>query len=124
VTAVKWSTKAAVQGDAMAQNGLGWMYENGDGVIENHKIAVKWYTKAAEQGYAPAQANLGFMYENGLGVLKDYERAYMWLTIGANNGDDAATENKGVLGKAMTSEQLIKSQEMANRCLVSNYTDC
>ena len=28
----------------------GWMYENGEGVMQNFKEAVKWYSLAAEQG--------------------------------------------------------------------------
>jgi len=37
------------RGDALAQNNLGVMYENGQGVPQDYKEAVKWYTKAAEE---------------------------------------------------------------------------
>ena len=53
-------TKAAAeQGDAVAQNNLGYMYDNGYGVPENDAEAIKWYRKAADQGHANAQYNLG-----------------------------------------------------------------
>ena len=49
---------AAEQGNAMAQNSLGVMYELGQGVPQDHKAAVKWYKLASEQGDADAQNNL------------------------------------------------------------------
>jgi len=44
----------ANQGDADAQSNLGWMYENGKGVLKDYKQAAKWYRKAADQGFAKA----------------------------------------------------------------------
>jgi len=64
----KWYRKAAEQGVADAQNDLGFMYENGQGVPQDYAEAVGWFRKAAEQGYANAQYNLGNMYRNGHGV--------------------------------------------------------
>ncbi|WP_415668886.1 tetratricopeptide repeat protein, partial [Vibrio rarus] len=48
---------------------LAFMYNTGEGVLQDYKLAVKWYTKAAEQGVAEAQYNLALMYYNGQGVL-------------------------------------------------------
>ena len=42
--------KAALQGDAGAQNNLGVCYEYGEGVKQDYAEAVKWYQKAAQQG--------------------------------------------------------------------------
>ena len=60
----KWFTLAAEQGLAHAQNNLGIMYEDGQGVSQDYKTAVKWYRLAAEQGFAPAQHNLGRIAED------------------------------------------------------------
>ena len=49
----------AVQGDAVAQFCLGYMYKHGKGVLPDLQRAIEWYTKAAEQGYAFAQNDLG-----------------------------------------------------------------
>jgi TPR repeat protein len=43
------------QGDAEAQNNLGMMYANGEGVTRDDKQAAFWFRKAAEQGYAKTQ---------------------------------------------------------------------
>src|SRR3981081_742616 len=58
----------ADQGDAVAQNKLGMMYEKGQGSSQDYSEAVHWYRKAADQGYAEAQFNLGGMYYRGMGA--------------------------------------------------------
>ncbi|MDH0356637.1 tetratricopeptide repeat protein [Morganella sp. GD04133] len=75
--------KAAEQGDAKAQNNLGLMYYNGEGVQQDDFKAFEWYTKAAEQGDAKAQFNLGLMYDNGEGVQQDDVKAFEWYTKAA-----------------------------------------
>ena len=50
--AVKWYRKAAEQGNANAQNNLGYMYQYGKGVPQSKLEAVKWYRKADSQGFA------------------------------------------------------------------------
>ena len=48
--AVRWYRMAAEQGLARAQYGLGFMYENGEGVPENYVRAYAWLNLAAAQG--------------------------------------------------------------------------
>ena len=50
-TALKWFTLSAEQGNAYAQYSLGYMYENGRGVIQDNIRAHMWYNIAASQGY-------------------------------------------------------------------------
>ena len=50
-TALKWFTLSAEQEDAYAQYSLGYMYENGRGVIQDNVRAHMWYNIAASQGY-------------------------------------------------------------------------
>jgi len=83
------------QGDAMAQYNLGLMYDNGEGVPEDHTEAVKWYRKAAEQGLAKAQFNLGLMYDNGRGVPEDHTEAVKWYRKAAEQGLAEAQFNLG-----------------------------
>jgi TPR repeat protein len=61
VKAVEFFRKAAIQGNADAQNNLGAMYHLGEGVTKNIAKAKEWYTKAAAQGNVDAQANLDTM---------------------------------------------------------------
>ena len=67
-TLVEDITKSAKKGDKEAQNDLGLMYYEGEGVPQDYEKAIEWYTKSAEQGHAWAQYNLGLMYYDGEGV--------------------------------------------------------
>ena len=82
--------KAAEQGDAWVQNGLGCMYLDGNGVEHSYKLAIEWYRKAAEQGHVQSQCNLGYMYENGYGVEQNYQMAIEWYQKAAENGYEEA----------------------------------
>ena len=89
-TAMKWYRLAAEQGYAPAQNNLGRMYYEGQGVPEDNKTALKWYRLAVEKGYAEAQYNLGKMYQKGNGVPKDYKTALKWYRLAAEQGESSA----------------------------------
>ena len=56
--------RAAEQGDAKAQNHLGYLYATGEGVQQGAVKAVRWFRMAAEQGYTTAKFNLGFAYDS------------------------------------------------------------
>jgi uncharacterized protein len=75
----RWFQKAADQGNAQAENSLGVMYENGQGVSQDYVAALSWFQKAADQGARTAQFNLGLMYIIGRGVLQDYAAAMSWF---------------------------------------------
>ena len=49
--AVKWYRKAAVQGNASAQNNLGYMYEYGQGVLQDNVLAHMWYNIGSANGH-------------------------------------------------------------------------
>ena len=98
VEAVKLFYKGAEAGDAAAQNGLGFCYENGLGVVQDYAETVKWYRSAAEQGFAKAQCNLGICYYNGQGEAQDYAEARKWLKKAAEQGYAPAKEALAKLG--------------------------
>ena len=61
-TALREWQPFAEQGFADAQNNLGAMYAEGEGMPQDDRMAVQWYRRAAEQGNATAQAMLDAMY--------------------------------------------------------------
>ena len=87
---------AAEQGHTEAQNKLGVMYADGEGVLQDYAEAVRWYRKAAEQGYAYAESNLGYMYDGGQGVLQDYAEAVRWYRKAAEQGLPESQYNLGL----------------------------
>ena len=112
-TALKEWRPLANQGLAVAQNNLGWMYDQGEGVAQDYQEAVRWFRLAAEQGYALAQSNLGAMYANGLGVRQNYVQAYMWATLASSQNVELAVKWKDFLVKEMTPAQLAEAQRLA-----------
>jgi len=124
--AVKWYRKAAEQGSAAGQYGLGLMCSNGDGMPKDSAEAVKWFRKAAEQGFAAAQYNLGVMYYTGDGVPEDEIEALAWYKIAAASGSDIAVRDRDALeqhlGREMTlvaqqrSREILKEIEAAKTC--------
>jgi uncharacterized protein len=51
-TALREWKPLAEQGDASAQQKMGWIYAHGRGVPKDYKTAVKWFRLAAKQGDA------------------------------------------------------------------------
>jgi TPR repeat protein len=124
IEAVKWYRLAAQQGDADAQFNLGFMYASGKGVPQNYREAVKWYRLAAQQGDAYAQNNLGLRYDNGEGVPTNYVKAYAWMSMAAAQGNEIASENKSIVTKKMTPQQIAEAQAYATRCFENDYKGC
>ena len=85
--------KAAEQGDAFAENRLGFMYEQGRSVEQDDEAAVSLYRRAAVQGLAEAQNNLGYMYEEGRGIEQDDVEAAKWFRNAAEQDFAAAQYN-------------------------------
>lgn len=89
--------QAAEQGLSGAQNVIGVMYANGEGVTQSYAEAARWYLKAAGQGIDVAQCNLGTLYCKGEGVMQDYAEALKWFYKAADQGNAAAQYNLGFL---------------------------
>lgn len=87
----------AYQGDAEAQNMLGYMYRFGQGVPQDYGEARKWYRLAADQGNATAQNNLGVLYRLGLGGPQDFQTALHWFRRAADQGDGGAQNHLGLM---------------------------
>jgi TPR repeat protein len=114
----------AEQGNATAQYNLGFMYNNGEGVLQDYAEAVKWYRLAAEQGNADAQYKLGVMYTNSRGVLQSNAMAHMWFNIASANGHDKASTMRDYRASLMANADVSKAQKMARECLSRNYQSC
>ena len=89
--------RAAVQGSAVAQCNLGFMYFNGAGVRQDYAEALRWFRLAAEQGNADAQYNLGALHASGTAVPRDYAEAERWFRLAARGGNARAQANLGAI---------------------------
>jgi hypothetical protein len=61
---MSWFGKAAVQGNGMAENQLGWMYQFAQGVKTDNAKALTWYGLAADQENTKGQNNLQILTDN------------------------------------------------------------
>lgn len=119
----------AENGNAAAQNSMGVLYENGQGVAKDMAIAAKWYLRSALNGSTDAQFNIGLMYENGRGVQRDYARAYKWFDLATTAGGmrpnvaDAITARNRVATK-LTADQITVAKDLAKKCKDSKFWEC
>jgi len=97
--ALKWVKKLISRRNAVGQNLVGVMYQEGRAVSLDEKEAVKWYRKSAEQGYGPAQFNLGVMYAEGRGVDQDQNVAIEWYQKAAEQGFTPAQFNLAAMNE-------------------------
>ena len=101
-------------------------YERGEIYFkgQDYKKAKEYYEKSANQGYAPAQHDLGWMYEQGRGVPQNYVHAHKWFNLSAAGGIKQAAAARDKLKATMNSDQIGQAQQLAQKCLSSNYQDC
>jgi hypothetical protein len=97
VEAARWYRLAANQGVSEAQNNLGVMYKDGQGVSQDYTEAARWFMKAARQDNILAQLNLGWLYHAGKGVHQDADSAHHWYLLAAEKGLASAQLNLGIL---------------------------
>ena len=87
-----WFRKAADQGNAEAEDQLGYLTP-----LDNMAEAAVWFLRAAEHGNADAQYRIAVFYEHGHGVEPDSAKAIMWYRRAAEQGDNVAQFNIGYI---------------------------
>ncbi|KAF9159503.1 hypothetical protein DFQ26_006471 [Actinomortierella ambigua] len=125
VQAAAWYYEAALDGDAWAQNELGYLYDDGQlGVPQSDTEAVYWYRQAAQRGHPCGQFNLGNMYHDGRGVeAKSDKEAVYWFRLAADQGDVIAQNNLAWMydaGRGVEQD----NQEAYKWCLQSAQGGC
>src|SRR5215813_7248854 len=96
-TAMRLWLPLAEGGNADAQTMLGIIYEEGQGVSQDHTAALTWYRRAADQGHPDAQFYLAYMHDLGKGVPIDPAAAANWLSKAADQGHADAQFNLGAM---------------------------
>lgn len=81
----------AENGNPVSQFFLGFCYDNGEGIPQDHREAVTWYRRAAEQGDSNARYELGFYYKMGQGVEEHNEQTVKWFEKAARQGSVEAS---------------------------------
>jgi ubiquitin len=106
-----WLSQAK-EGDPVAQNYVGEIYEKGLGIEPDYQTAATWYHKAADQGNSRARINLGFLHEKGLGVKKDLAEALNWYRKASGLEEDNLQFSSSIeISKAERNELRLLKQE-------------
>lgn len=94
--AVEYFRKAALQGNADGEYGLGTMYAAGEGVQRDAQEALRWYRLAAGRGHDRAILVLALAHLRGdLGLVdrrRDDPQARLWIRGAAEKGDVQAMD--------------------------------
>lgn len=88
--ALEYYEKAAAQGYAAGQAGLGGMYLWGLGVAEDYAKAMELLLQAADQQDENALCDLGHCYRNGWGCKKDSAKAVAYYQQAVELGNEEA----------------------------------
>ena len=123
-TAFKKFNMAASQHKSKAQFYVGYMYDSGQGVVQDYAEAARWYRLAAAQGDSDAQWYLGNMYFSGQGILQNYTMAHKWFNLSAINGDSDAIQLRNAVAAKMTPQQIAEAQKLARECQARNFKNC
>ncbi len=90
--AAQWFRRAAEHGCGPAQNNLGILLSNGNGLRKNVDEALSWLRKAFRAGNSCAAQNIAITYrENG-----DLKTAFKWFRRAAEAGDGDALIQLGI----------------------------
>jgi TPR repeat protein len=89
--------KAFAGGYAMAANGLGNLYSDGEGVRKDMVQAAQWYQKAVDAGEPAAMDALAYLYQIGSGVAKNCPEAIRLYDTAGKAGLSQAINNMGLL---------------------------
>jgi hypothetical protein len=74
-------------GDTQAMLWLGFLYQEGQGTVQDYNEAMNRFRMAADLGDAQAAFYVGNMYANGYGVTKNAIEAVRWFRQSAEHGD-------------------------------------
>jgi|GEM_PF-5942350 len=92
-------TRAAAQGNPVAEAYLGYLSYMGHGTRQDDQAAATWYQRAAEQGLVDGQLRLGLMYATGRDLFdparnlhRDRKQALYWLKQAAYQGSWTAAD--------------------------------
>jgi TPR repeat protein len=95
---------AADQGDPIAQNSLGVLYRDGNGVEQDDNLSYKYFNRSAALGLAEGQNNLGICYEQGflsnnkrIGIAQNLDEAIFWYRKAASQSFSPSLNNLGML---------------------------
>jgi TPR repeat protein len=113
----------AKNGQDQAQELVGIMYRNGQGVPKDPEQALLWLNKAAEANRPLAQHHLGIIYYTGDGVQADPVKALMWLQIAIVHYPEGPEKKRAIEDRDNASVQLTRRDRSRALQLAREWLD-
>lgn len=90
LSAIKFLTTLAENGDIESQRKLGILYSTVGNEVLDYIKAAKWFGEAANKGDAFSQYSLGVLLKEGKGVEKNTSSAFDWFKMASDQGHPKA----------------------------------
>jgi TPR repeat protein len=94
--AFEYYTLSARQGNAEAQNNLGFYYQFSEENVQDFEQAIYWYKLSANQLNTSAMNNLGYCYKTGTGCERDFFKAFSYFERASDAENASAQNNLGL----------------------------
>jgi uncharacterized protein len=121
-----WYRKAVQRGGSLvylAENDIGDMYAEGQGVSQNQAEAARWWSRAAQHGWKSSHYALGKLYAEGAeGVKQNASEAYFHLYIASsakNYPNPYATELRDEVAKKLGEYAVARERKRAEEWLAA-----
>eukprot|EP00392_Amoebophrya_sp_AT5.2_P001253 g1255.t1 len=94
----KHFVSASIEGDALGQNGLGYIYFHGTEKQErNVKLAFQHFNESSFGGSADGMFNLASVFLTGVGTDQSFQKAVLWYTQALDRGHTPAAYSLAIM---------------------------
>jgi TPR repeat protein len=112
VMAARLFRDSAAQGNRIAAFKLAKMYEAGQGVPQDYKMAFDYYKVSAKSQYVPALLALGEAHESGLGTEINLTHAYVAYALAAELNSAVAVQKQRAVVRRLGPLQLDDARKL------------
>lgn len=106
-------------GNVVACNNLGYLYDHGYGIRQSYQKALDIYMKLCDQNFAVGCFNVGAMYVDGSGVKADRKKALNFIGKACDLRDAFSCKQYSVLNVIPLNRDILEYIHETNRGFVS-----
>jgi TPR repeat protein len=99
-------------------------YFEGEGQIQNRRLAYEGFRKTAIEGYADSQYMLSFMLLDGTDVKRRSAQAYVWAALALIQGQQQAQEIRDAAAMRIDETETSDALFVLSQCESSGVRGC
>ena len=116
--------KAAEKGLTESRYMIALSYFQGDGQIQNRRLAYEGFRETAIDGYADSQYMLSFMLLDGTDVKRRSAQAYVWASLALIQGQQQAEEIRDAASMRIDEAETQDALFVLSQCEASGVRGC